>query len=156
MVGRRARTFLAMETHAPDEERPAGDGIIGEEQAVARRSIEIDSFRHANPIPAATRIGPLLTSSIVVARDPGSTTVPDSIDEQVANLFHHVGEILTAAGGDWEHVASMTFFVPSLDDRVALNGPWVEHFPDPGSRPSRHTQLADGATAKCTFTAYIT
>ena len=29
------------------------------------------SFRHANPIPAASRVGPLLVSSIIAPRDPG-------------------------------------------------------------------------------------
>lgn len=121
-----------------------------------RRSIDIDSFAHANPIPAATRIGPLVTSSIVVARDPFGDTVPHAIDEQLANLFHHVGAMLAAAGAEWRHVASMTFYVPSLDDRAALNEPWLEHFPDEASRPSRHTQLASGSTAQCTFIAYVT
>ena len=144
-----------METHRPNDERADADGIT-DGRSAGRRSIEIESFSHANPIPAATRIGPLVTSSIIVARDPGSTNVPDAIADQFANLFHHVGEILTAAGADWPHVASMTFFVPSLDDRAALNEPWLEHFPDPESRPSRHTQLAKGSTATCTFTAYVT
>ncbi len=121
-----------------------------------RRSIEVASLSHANPIPAATRIGPLVTSSIIVARDAGTTTVPDDIESQLANLFLHVGEILHAAGADWHHVAKMTFFLPSLEDRAALNDPWLAHFPDPESRPSRHTQLVDGPTAKCDFVAYVT
>ncbi len=121
-----------------------------------RRSIEIDSFAHDNPIPSATRVGPLVTSSIIVARDPHGDSVPESIHEQLANLFHHVGEMLAAGDAGWHHVASMTFYVPSLDDRVALNEPWLEHFPDESSRPSRHTQLAPGSTAQCTFIAYVT
>ncbi len=121
-----------------------------------RHSIEIDSFVHANPIPSATRIGPLVTSSIIVARDPGATTVPDDIESQLANLFHHVGDMLQAAGAEWQHVAKMTFFLPSLDDRAALNEPWLAHFPDPTSRPSRHTQLSGGTTAQCDFIAFIT
>lgn len=120
-----------------------------------RRSIEIETFRHQNPIPSATRIGPLLTSSIIVARDPGTPTVPADIESQLANLFHHVGEMLRAADAGWQHVAKMTFYLPRLDDRTALNGPWTAHFPDPASRPSRHTQLAPGSTAQCDFIAYI-
>ena len=37
---------------------------------MSRRSIEIEGFHHANPIPAASRVGPLLASSVVAARDP--------------------------------------------------------------------------------------
>ncbi len=39
---------------------------------MTRRSIEIESFSHQNPIPAATRIGPLLVSSIIPPFDAGT------------------------------------------------------------------------------------
>ena len=40
----------------------------------------------------------------------------------------------------------MNFYLPSLDLRKELNDPWFEHFPDPASRPARHTQVAVPAT----------
>jgi 2-iminobutanoate/2-iminopropanoate deaminase len=121
---------------------------------ITRRSIDVDCFVHSNPIPCATRIGPLVTSSIVVGRNPGSDVVPDDLAAQLDNLFVHVGEMLRGAGADWRHVAKMNFWVPSLDDRAAINVPWVRHFPDPASRPSRHTQV--GVTvAQCDFVAFI-
>ena len=72
----------------------------------------------------------------------------------VPNLFHHVGEMLHAAGADWQHVVKMNFYLPSLDLRKELNEPWVAHFPDPASRPARHTQVG-GPTAQCDFIAYV-
>lgn len=122
---------------------------------MARQSFDISSLTHANPIPAATRIGPLVMSSIIVPRDPGASTVPETIEDQLANLFHHVGEALTAAGAGWHHVAKMTFYLPDLDLRAELNRPWLQHFPDPTSRPARHTQLSPGKFAQCDFVAYI-
>ena len=123
---------------------------------MARQSIEISSFTHANPIPAATRIGPLLVSSVIVGRDPGETTTPESPSAQYANLFHHIGQILQEAGADWRHVARITFYVPDLSYRDSCNPIWIEHFPDAGSRPSRHTQFVAGAKfASCEFIAYI-
>jgi 2-iminobutanoate/2-iminopropanoate deaminase len=123
---------------------------------VARQSINVASFTHANPIPAASRIGPLLVSSVIGPRDPGETTVPDTAEAQYANLFHHIGEMLAAAGGDWRHVARITFYVPDIAFRDACNPIWVEHFPDPISRPARHTQVvAGGKNASCEFIAYI-
>ena len=124
---------------------------------MARRSIEIDSFKHVNPIPAASRIGPLLVSSVIVSRDPGTDHVPTDVDAQLANLFHHVGEMLEAAGADWRHVAKMTFFVPDLAMREAINKPWVERFPDPEARPARHTQIAAGTgkAISCDFIAFV-
>lgn len=122
---------------------------------MARRSFDISSLTHANPIPAATRIGPLVMSSIIVPRDPGASTVPETIEDQLVNLFHHVGAALTAAGAGWHHVAKMTFYLPDLDRRAELNVPWLEHFPDPTSRPARHTQLSPGKFAQCDFVAYV-
>ena len=123
---------------------------------MARRSIEIPTFTHANPIPGASRIGPLLVSSVIVGRDPGASTMPDTAEGQYRNLFHHIGECLKAAGGDWRHVARITFFVPDIAFRDACNPVWVEFFPDAESRPARHTQVIAGATfASCEFIAYI-
>jgi 2-iminobutanoate/2-iminopropanoate deaminase len=122
---------------------------------VTRRSIDVESFRHKNPIPGASRIGPLLVSSVVAGRDPGSDHTPDDADEQIANVFHHVGELLSRAGADWQHVARMTFFVPDIAIRSRLNGPWSEHFPDPDSRPARHTQVSAVDAVSCEFIAYI-
>ncbi len=121
-----------------------------------RKSFEIASFQHVNPIPAASRIGPLLVSSVIAARDPGETTVPESAEAQYANLFHHIGEILQAAGGDWRHIARITFYVPDISFRDSCNPIWVEHFPDAETRPARHTQFGSGAKlATCEFIAYI-
>jgi enamine deaminase RidA (YjgF/YER057c/UK114 family) len=122
---------------------------------MARRAIEIDGFRHANPIPAACRVGPLLVSSVVVGRDPVTKEMPDDVGEQLANLFGHVGAMLAEAGAEWRHVARMSFFVPDLALRDAINGPWLEHFPDPASRPARHTQATDVPHISCEFIAYI-
>lgn len=120
-----------------------------------RRSFEIDSMRHGNPIPAVTRIGPLVVSSIIAPRDPASGTVPDSLAEQLEHLFHHAGEILRAADAGWEHVVRMNFFLPSLDDRSLLNEPWLRRFPDASSRPTRHTQVGSAAYAQCDVWAYV-
>jgi enamine deaminase RidA (YjgF/YER057c/UK114 family) len=122
---------------------------------MARKAIEIEGFRHANPIPAACRVGPLLVSSVVVGRDPVTNEMPGDVADQLANLFDHVGAILAEAGADWRHVARMSFYVPDLSLREAINGPWLEHFPDPTSRPARHTQAADGPHVSCEFIAYV-
>ena len=122
---------------------------------MSRQSFDVESMTHSNPIPAVSRIGPLVMSSIIVGRDPGSSSVPESIEAQLANLFVHVGEMLHACGADWQHVVKMNFYLPGLDLRKELNEPWVAHFPDPNSRPARHTQLSTGQTAQCDFVAYV-
>ena len=50
----------------------------------------------------------------------------------------------------------MNFYVPDLAVREAINGPWLEHFPDASDRPARHTQLNAGDTdITCDFVAYV-
>ena len=119
-----------------------------------RRSIDIDTFRHSNPIPSVSRIGPMIASSVITPRDPGAETVPDDIGSQVANLFEHIGAMLAAAGAGWEHVIKLEFSVPSLDERAVINVPYLERFPDPASRPARHTSVGT-SQAQCTFWAYV-
>jgi 2-iminobutanoate/2-iminopropanoate deaminase len=123
--------------------------------SMTRRSFDVTSVTHSNPIPAVTRIGPLVMSSIIPARDPATGEVPDDVRAQLDHLFQHTGEMLAAAGADWRHVAKMTFYLPSLDLRAELNDPWVAHFPDPTSRPARHTQRSSGGYAQCDFVAYV-
>ena len=120
-----------------------------------RRSIEIEGLSHLTAIPVATRIGPLVTSSVIAPFNPGTRDVPESIEAQYANIFRHVGLMLKEAGGDWRHVAKMEFWTPSTD-RGALDPLWVEKFPDENSRPSRHTHVGQGQVATASFIAYIT
>lgn len=124
-----------------------------------RQSIECESLIHANPIPCASRIGPYLTSSIIPPYGPGTRDVPETLEEQIDNLFVHVGQMLDAAGAGWDDVAKMTFYVADpAASRAALNGPWVEHFPDPQARPARHNLKVDAGGASkisCDFVAWI-
>ena len=63
-----------------------------------------------------------------------------------------------AAGADRNNVAKMIFYVKDLATRDLLNAPWAERFPDPASRPARHTQLAplaDKVLVACDFLAYV-
>ena len=123
---------------------------------MGRKSIEIESFKHVNPIPAASRIGPLLVSSVIAPRDPGEPTVPETPEAQYVNLFHHIGQILDAAGADWRHIARINFFVPDATFRDSCNPIWVEHFPDADARPARHSQVIAGTKiVTCEFIAYI-
>ena len=126
---------------------------------MTRTSIEIESFVHQNPIPAATRCGPLIESSIIPAFDPGTRDMPETLEAQIDNLFTHMGQMLDKADATWDDMVKVTFFVTdAAASRVALNGPWVERFPDPASRPSRHNLQVPGGdkpSISCVFTAYV-
>ena len=120
----------------------------------SRRSIAIDGLSHLTAIPVASRIGPLLVSSVIAPFNPGTREVPETIEAQYANIFRHVDLMLKKAGGDWTHVAKMEFWTPGTD-RAALDPFWLERFPDEGSRPARHTHVGDGQAVRATFIAYI-
>ena len=126
---------------------------------MSRASIEIPTLSHANPIPAATRIGPLIESSVIMPFNAGTRDVPGALDEQIDNLFAHMGSMLEAAGATWGDMAKVTFFTDNpLETRAALNRQWLDRFPDPESRPSRHTMNSPTpgeADVSCVFTAYV-
>jgi len=105
-----------------------------------RHSINGSRPRHENPIPNASRVGNLVMSSVISGVKPGSRDLPASLEEQVANVFQHIRHDVEAAGGTVDDIIKITFWVRDpASQRAALNGAWVEMFPDPESRPARHT-----------------
>jgi len=119
-----------------------------------RKSIEIEGLSHLTAIPVATKIGPLVVSSVIAPFNPGTRDVPETVEEQYANIFRHVELMLAEAGADWSHVAKMEFWTPTAD-RGAIDPIWTEKFPDAASRPSRHTHVGEGQVARASFIAYI-
>ena len=119
-----------------------------------RKSIAIDGLSHKTAIPVASRIGPLLVSSVIAPFNPGTREIPESLQDQYANIFRHVGLMLKAAGGDWCHVAKMEFWTPGAD-KGALDPFWIDKFPDENSRPARHTHTGSTGAPRASFIAYI-
>ena len=91
-----------------------------------RRSISIEGLSHLTAIPVATRIGPLVISSVIAPFNSDSREVPDRMEDQYANIFRHAGLMLAEAGAQWSDVAKMEFWVPDAADRAALEIPWLE------------------------------
>jgi 2-iminobutanoate/2-iminopropanoate deaminase len=123
-----------------------------------RRSFHVGGFSHANPVPAACRIGPFVFSSAITGRDPETKEMPLDLDAQCVNLFRHVRAIVEAAGGTIGDIAKMTVWLEDFRDRAALNREWEATFPDPDSRPARHAIAAtfDGdMLVQCDFTAIL-
>ena len=120
-----------------------------------RRSIHIEGLSHQTAIPVATRIGPLLVSSVISPFKPGSRDVPQDAVSQAANIFGHVDRMLKAGDGDWSDVAKMEFWVVNAEGRSAIEGFWVERFPDPNSRPARHTHVGGVTQMSASFLAWI-
>lgn len=123
---------------------------------VQRHSIEIEGFKHSNPIPAASRIGNIMMSGVVLGRHPETGDLPDTLEEQAAFMFQHVKHIVEAAGGTTDNIIKITVWMKDRSQRAATNEHWVAMFPDPESRPARHTlpdPTVGGPLISCDITA---
>jgi len=106
-----------------------------------RQSVNGSRARHENPIPNASRIGNIVMSSVIGGSNPGSRELPSALEQQVANVFGYIRHDIEAAGGTVDDIIKITFWVKDpAKQRAALNDEWVKMFPDPDSRPARHTQ----------------
>lgn len=126
----------------------------------ARRSIDIPGFGHGTrPIPAASRIGPLLMTGGVDGIDRATRTLPDTAEAQVRNMFDNLAAILAAGGATPEDLVKVDVQVTAREVRDLLDQAWLVFFPDPASRPARHTRTAadlpKGRLVQCEATAFI-
>jgi 2-iminobutanoate/2-iminopropanoate deaminase len=104
-----------------------------------RRSIEVVGARHTNPIPSASRRGPFVVSGAISGADPATGQVPADLDAQCRQMFANVRRVIETAGGSPDDIVKMTVWITDRALRPVLNKYWVEMFPDPHSRPARHT-----------------
>ena len=49
-----------------------------------RKSVHIEGFKHANPIPNASRIGNIVMSGVILGRDPVTEKPAETLEEQCA------------------------------------------------------------------------
>ena len=124
-----------------------------------RHSIQVEGFSHANPIPAACRLGPLLMTGLVNGTDPSTGKLADTLEAQCAHMFTQVRRIVEAAGGTTGDIVRMTVWLKDRSQRQPLNEQWLAMFPDPQDRPARLSlqaaELSAGILVQCEVTAYI-
>lgn len=110
-----------------------------------RTAIHVEGLSHgANPIRAASRIDNIVYSGGVAGQARDGSGVPESVEAQTANMFSNMQAIVEAAGGSVADIIRVTVFAR---DRAqvgdALNGAWLQMFPDEHDRPARHLTVAD-------------
>ena len=125
-----------------------------------RRSFEVAGIEHESPIPAATRIGPLIMSSGIFPRDPATGKAPEGLEKQTALLFANIRRVVESAGGTTGDIVKITVWAKDGTTKDHLNKEWLAMFPDPHSRPARHMFLYQDMPAnmliQCDLTAYVT
>jgi enamine deaminase RidA (YjgF/YER057c/UK114 family) len=124
-----------------------------------RQTIHVEGFSHANPIPAAARVGPLLMSGLINGTDPATGKLADTLEGQCECMFRQVRSVLAAAGGTPDHLVRMTVWLKDRSQRGPLNEQWLALFPDADDRPARlslqASELSGGILVQCEITAYI-
>lgn len=124
-----------------------------------RQSIDVEGLHHGGaPIPQASLVGSLLMSSGINGMDPRDGSIPADSDTQVALIFDNIRRILDQAGGNLGDVVKCTFFVRDQSLKDQINKHWLEAFPDPASRPARHTlvqELSAAQALQCEIVANI-
>jgi len=124
-----------------------------------RVSFDLPGLKHTNPIPSACRVGPILVSSGISGVDPASGIFPQGIEAQCAQMFANIRSILETGGGTVEDVVKLTVWLKDLAQRPSVNKEWLAMFPDPHSRPARHTfagrDLSGDMLVQCEVMAVI-
>ena len=103
------------------------------------QSIHVEGFVHKNPIPAAARVGNFIATGAITGQDPATGEIVEGAEEQARLAFHHLVRILEAAGVTVDNILKLTVYVSAQSTRAAVNKQWEIMFPDPDTRPARHT-----------------
>ena len=123
-----------------------------------RKGITVEGLAHKFPVPNACRIGDIIVSSAIHAVDPVTRVMPEDLRSQCALVFANMKAIVEAAGGSTRDIIKMTVYLRDRNNRGPLNDEWVRMFPDPDTRPARHSQLlmVEGPSlVQCDFMAVI-
>ncbi len=106
-----------------------------------RQVSQINGSAHENPIPTAVKIGNMVYTSALMGTDPSSGQMPETVEEEVAQLFTYILEIMEKAGGSSENIAHLSVSVTDRSYKEIVNKEWLKLFPDPDNRPARHTTV---------------
>lgn len=124
-----------------------------------RTSIEVPGLEHVNPIPNASRVGPFLASGGIFGKDPATGKVAEGVDAQCEQMFANVRKVLEVGGAAPEDVIKLNVWLKDMANRPVVNKYWVQMFPDPHSRPARHTfstpDLREPLLVECEIMAVI-
>lgn len=105
-----------------------------------RKSIDLEDLpMHNQPFATCVRVGNMVFSSALTGMERGVGKVPDDAEAQIKNCFANMKALVEEAGGSVENIASVEVFLPDRDLRPKVNPHWEAMFPDPKSRPVRHT-----------------
>lgn len=87
------------------------------------------------PYSQAKVVGNLVFCSGQIAIDPAAgKIVADTVEGQTEQVCKNIGELLKAAGSDYDHVVKTTCFLADIADFAVFNGIYADYFT---SKPAR-------------------
>jgi 2-iminobutanoate/2-iminopropanoate deaminase len=113
-----------------------------------RRVIELPGIAHQAPIPTAVIIDNVLASSAVFGADPANGKLPESVTDEIANVFTNIATVLDLAGATSADVLRMDVLLRDTAFRTIVNEHWLAIFPDADDRPARHITVVENLPAR--------
>lgn len=108
-----------------------------------RRSINPTDLKpHKNPIPAASVKNGYLFTSAIMGYDPNTGRLANSKEGQIELAFRGLASVLREANMSPDDVVKVDLFFADKADRPLANEHWLNMFPDPASRPARHSSVS--------------
>jgi 2-iminobutanoate/2-iminopropanoate deaminase len=113
-----------------------------------RRVVELPNVRHRAPVPTAVLIDNLLASSALFGADPVTGDLPESVADEIANVFANIRAVLATAGATSDDLLRMDVLLRETEYRKIVNEHWLEMFPDEDDRPARHITVVPNLPAR--------
>jgi enamine deaminase RidA (YjgF/YER057c/UK114 family) len=123
-----------------------------------REVLHVKGSNHQNPIPTAVKIGNMVYTSAIIGSDPETGQMPENVEEEVANLFHYMREIMELAGGTTDDIAHLSVSLTDREYKKVINVEWLKMFPNEDDRPARHStvqKLREGLRVQIEMTAVL-
>ncbi|MCL6633193.1 MAG: RidA family protein [Alicyclobacillus herbarius] len=109
-------------------------------------------------MPQGAKLGRIVFSSAIAGADPETGKIPEEPERQVQLAFENVRRFMEICGGTTEDIGRVTVYLEEERYRDLVNTEWVKMFPDPNSRPARHsivTRLRNGAIVQLELIAVL-
>jgi 2-iminobutanoate/2-iminopropanoate deaminase len=117
--------------------------LKGSVEMARREVLHVKGSNHQNPIPTAVKIGNMVYTSAIIGSDPETGEMPENVEQEVANLFYYMREIMELAGGSPDDIAHLSVSVTDREYKKVVNIEWLKMFPNENDRPARHTSVKD-------------
>lgn len=83
------------------------------------------------PYSQAIKTGGFVFASGQIPVVPGTGVVPEKVEEQAAQAFINLGNVLIAAGSGLHKVVKTTVFIQNMDDFAKINEVYAKYFVRP-------------------------